>query len=443
MTPRPLSFWITAYLGVAWLGAFALLGWGMWESYRQIIVRGAQDKAQSIATQLAVVSLDAMLLRDYGTLERNVADIAASGEVAHVALWRADGQQLGNAGRHLPGVTEARAMIRNAGETLGWVSVQHDPEPARRALWRVAGYSGLGLATLALLSFLILRHWLKARLVEPVMTLIARTHPVPGASTPAPPHHAPAEVHALARALDDLNARIATHVLALEEAAQAQNDALRRLCAEQRLSTIGQMAGELAHELNTPLANILGYAQLARARTETAREPLDTVIEQARRAARIVGDMLGAVRARAPSDEPLDLDATARAFARLAEPLARRQGARLEVTGSATNIVRGDPGRTEQILFNLVSNALGAGARHVVIEVDNRVLRVIDDGPGVPETVRGRLFEPFVTSKPAGQGTGLGLAISRRLAEEMNGGLEMTTSVPGHTVFEFSLPAAS
>jgi signal transduction histidine kinase len=100
-----------------------------------------------------------------------------------------------------------------------------------------------------------------------------------------------------------------------------------------------------------------------------------------------------------------------------------------------------DASRIEQILFNLVSNAVQAGARKVVLaarDEDRPVLEVIDDGAGLPEWVRNHLFEPFVTTKPAGQGTGLGLAICQRLAREMGAELTLPESKPGHTVFRLA-----
>jgi signal transduction histidine kinase len=281
---------------------------------------------------------------------------------------------------------------------------------------------------------------LAARLVAPVKALIAST--VPGETRHTTPAHAPAEVHELGHALAALEARVQTHIVALDEASQAHNDALRRLCAEQRLATVGQMAGEVAHELNTPLANILGYAQLARTQNLDLAldESLDVIAVQARRAAQIVGDMLSVARAPAPAGQALDLAEVVQAFARLVTPLVRRQAVTLDVDAQLSAPAWGDAARIEQILFNLLTNATQAGAHRVHLRVAPQCLRVEDDGEGVPHALQARLFEPFVTSKPVGQGTGLGLAICRRLAEEMRGNLVLIASSPGRTLFELTLP---
>ncbi len=109
--------------------------------------------------------------------------------------------------------------------------------------------------------------------------------------------------------------------------------------------------------------------------------------------------------------------------------------------------VRGFAGELNQIWVNLIDNALDAVADAGRVEVtatrERRqvVVRVIDNGPGIPAEIRGRLFEPFVTTKPVGKGTGLGLDIVRRLVSHNGGEIEFDTA-PGRTVFRVSLPLA-
>jgi signal transduction histidine kinase len=441
MKPRSLTFWLSAYLGLAGLVLLVLLGAGMWQSLRHLVGAAEADKAQALANQLAAVSVDAVLIRDYGAIERAVDDLVRSRGLAYVEIRRTDGVVLGQAGIASADNPAFAATMLAAGEPLGEVIAQYDSTPMRAAAWRLAAWAAATLALFSLAAFVVLRRLLAARLIAPVKTLIASV--APGETLHAAPADAPAEVHELAHALTDLETRIHTHITALEEANQAHNDALRRLCAEQRLATVGQMAGEVAHELNTPLANILGYAQLAQSQTPDAavRESLDTIVAQARRAGQIVGDMLTVARAPALTNQAVDMAELARAFARLVAPLARRQGIRINVTdGAAAAPAWADPSRIEQILFNLVTNATQAGAHRIELVPAAGALGVVDDGPGVAPEMRARLFEPFATSKPQGQGTGLGLAICRRLAEEMGGTLTLAESAPGHTRFQLTLP---
>jgi signal transduction histidine kinase len=447
MKRHSLAVRLTAILGVAWLFFFAVLGAVLWQTTLRLIEEAQADKARALASQLAAVSLDAVLMRDYGTLERYLADL--SGSVAFVEIRRADGQVLGSAGRRVPNLDMLRAPMRVSGggveEEIGEVLAQYDPAPGRRAVWQLAGLLAFGLALFAGLSFWALRRLLLNQLIQPVAGLIAQADPEGPAL--AVPGHAPAEIADLATAIGGLRERIGRHLAEAEDAAQSRNEALRRLCSEQRLAAVGQIAGEVAHELNTPLSNILGYAQsaLPLAPAGEMRESLETIEAQARRAGQIVRDMLTAARAPAPSLQNLDLSALCAAFVRLVTPLARKQGCALFLEADEPVTVRADAARVEQILFNLVFNAVQAGAREVRLDVDtgaNPGISVRDDGPGLPESVRARLFEPFVTTKPVGQGTGLGLAICQRLAREMGAELRLEDTGPG-CLFQLSFQPCS
>jgi signal transduction histidine kinase len=441
MKSRSLTYWLSAYLGLAGLLITVLLGAGMWQSLRHLVEAAETDKAQALVSQLAAVSVDAVLIRDYGTIERAVDELVSRRGLAYVEIRRADGVVLGQAGTASPANASFSASMLAAGEPLGEVIAQYDNSRMQAVAWRLAVWVALALVLFSLLGFWVLRRLLEARLVAPVKELIASVGP--GETRHAAPAGAPAEVHELAHALTDLETRVHTHITALEEANQAHNDALRRLCAEQRLATVGQMAGEVAHELNTPLANILGYAQLAQSQTAdpAVRESLDTIVAQARRAGQILGDMLTVARAPALTNQAVDLAELARAFSRLVAPLARRQGISIEVVDGAAP-AWADPSRIEQILFNLVTNATQAGAHRIELIPAAGMVDIVDDGPGVAAEMQTRLFDPFVTSKPQGQGTGLGLAICRRLAEEMGGALELVETAPGRTRFQLTLPTA-
>ena len=440
MNRRSLAFRLTVILAVAWFALFLVLGVVIWQSTQRLILEAQADKARALATQLATISLDAVLLRDYGTLERYLADL--SGAVAYAEIRRADGQVLGQTGQHLPGVELFRVPMLAAGEQVGEVLAQYDPQPAHRAAWQLAGLMALALTVFSGLTFWALRRLLLSRLVAPVAALIEQADPertvMPMAAD------APTEVADLAAAIGGLRERISRHIAEAEEAAHARNEALRRLCSEQRLAAVGQLAGEVAHELNTPLSNILGYAQsaLPAAIDAEQRDALMTIEAQARRAGQIVRDMLTAARAPAPSLQVIDLETICAAFVRLVTPLARKQGAVVSLEPTGPVPVRGDASRVEQILFNLVFNAVQAGASEVRLTpsiASTPELVVSDNGPGLPEMVRTRLFEPFVTTKPAGQGTGLGLAISQRLAREMGAELEWVAPARG-TCFRLVFP---
>jgi signal transduction histidine kinase len=105
--------------------------------------------------------------------------------------------------------------------------------------------------------------------------------------------------------------------------------------------------------------------------------------------------------------------------------------------------VPGFGGELNQVWANLVDNALDAAKSHVTVTAGQQgrsvIVRVVDDGPGLPAEIRERVFDPFFTTKPVGQGTGLGLDIARRIVQKHQGSIEVD-SRPGHTQFSVRLP---
>jgi signal transduction histidine kinase len=123
---------------------------------------------------------------------------------------------------------------------------------------------------------------------------------------------------------------------------------------------------------------------------------------------------------------------------------ARHQEVR--ILGDAEARVLGDSGRLEQVIVNLVSNALASGGAPVEVEVrqvGERVnIQVRDRGPGIAAELRSLVFEPFFTTRARGEGTGLGLAISRSIVEEHGGTIEVDDNPGGGARFDLWLPAA-
>jgi signal transduction histidine kinase len=211
------------------------------------------------------------------------------------------------------------------------------------------------------------------------------------------------EVAALARGFNHM----ADRLRADEEA---------RVRAE-RLGALGELSAAVAHELLNPLTVILGDPRL--------KEPeLRDVREEAEHARRVVVGLLGFAR---PGEEP----ATTVRLGELAErcverlgPTADARDLRLAVTGEDREALIASPSAARQVLDNLVRNAIEAspaGAEVVLELVPGLGVRVHDRGPGLPEAVRRRLYEPFVTGRP--DGTGLGLAVCQRVVRSLGGAL--------------------
>lgn len=445
--PRTLSSLITFYVGGALLVLIALLALALQQSVHQLLHNALREKADALAGQLATVSLDSALIRDYGTIERYVADLVGRQDLLFIEIRRNDGEILGRAGERVRGEPEVTRPIRLLHEHLGDVVVQYDTRRLSALAYQITAGAALAVVVLIAALFVTLRRLLNRRVIAPVRHLASQVNPAQS-SPIRPGPGAPAEVVELATMFNALQQDIRHHLLAIEEAHEAHNEALRRLCGEQRLAAVGQVAAELAHEMNTPLSNILGYAQTAHARTQDddLRHRLEVIADHAKRLQRIVRDMLGAVHPSAPQGQALDLAELLQSIARLIEPMVHRHGAAIEIVAPPSRTdAWADASMIEQILFNLISNALQAGARRIVLEIEAprdgmASLRIEDDGTGIPTALQERLFEPFVSSKAAGQGTGLGLAISLRLAREMGGTLALVESDPGRSVFRLRVP---
>ena len=253
--------------------------------------------------------------------------------------------------------------------------------------------------------------------------------------------------------------------LGLGRSALRQNQArkraeeLLRLGQVARLNTLGELAAGLAHELNQPLTAILATTQATLRLLqdeppplEQVREAMDKTVVQAQRAAAVVSRLRRVIeRPDVSTRHAIDLAACARGVLQLLEPECRKRAVRTSCTIENTALALGDPVAIEQVIHNLLSNALTAleqingRERTLCVTISEGTqaarirLSVRDNGPGVSPELAERLFEPFVSGHPGG--LGLGLSLCQTLIEEMGGQLGVQTVKPG-TEFYFELPAA-
>ncbi|WP_223835085.1 sensor histidine kinase [Pseudomonas sp. JM0905a] len=234
--------------------------------------------------------------------------------------------------------------------------------------------------------------------------------------------------------------------------ARRQQEAVR-LAAMTRLSTLGEMAAGIAHELNQPLTAILAQVRAAERLLDddeerpAVRQALLASAGQARRAADIISRMRELVKPSSPSPRrAVDPDALAASLLFLREDELARRGIRLAWRNAAPGArPLGDRVALEQILHNLVQNAADApGTRSIVlkgaVEGSEYVFSVSDDGPGIDAEALPRLFEPFYTTRP--QGMGLGLALCETLAGAMDGRMTVRNLEPRGACFTLRLPLA-
>jgi two-component system, NtrC family, sensor kinase len=217
-----------------------------------------------------------------------------------------------------------------------------------------------------------------------------------------------------------------------------------KLVQSEKLAGIGRLAAGVAHEINNPLAVILGYARLLRRKSEgAAAEDLQVIEEETLRAKLIVDGLLDLSRPMTIEPEPVDVRALCdEAVARLRETRLL-EGLAVSVSGGAR--IEGHPQKLRQVVLNLVKNAAeaaGAGGRiEVVVQGAAEGARVIvrDSGPGLSRDARAKLFEPFFTTKDTG--TGLGLAVSQGIVHAHGGDIDAQSSPEGGAQFTVRLPA--
>ncbi|MDP3653213.1 MAG: ATP-binding protein [Rhodoferax sp.] len=252
----------------------------------------------------------------------------------------------------------------------------------------------------------------------------------------------------------------AAHILVRQRQDRLRAEALLRLGQVTRLNTLGELAAGLAHELNQPLTAILANTQAAQRllREDTPdlppiRQALSQAVGQARRAAEVVGRLRRMVeqpQAASPV-HALALQDVARKALYLLEPeCQRRHLAPIVEAPSAPLLVYAEPVALEQIVHNLLMNALQAMEHTPVAERALTVrlssakgqgcLAVQDSGPGIPAEVLPRIFEPFFTTREGG--LGLGLSLCETLAGGMGGALRAQNHAPHGAAFTLSLPLA-
>lgn len=232
---------------------------------------------------------------------------------------------------------------------------------------------------------------------------------------------------------------------------QRQRETLLR---SERLATIGELLGGVAHELNNPLTVILGQASLLSQMVPEGPigERARRIQDAAERAARIVQTFLVVVRDTPLAREEVSLNRIVRDAVQLLTYQLRVATIKtvLDLSDDLP-VVWGDSHQLHQVVVNLLTNAYHAVRSSPTprrirlstafdLERARVVLEVTDTGPGVPEAIRPRVFEPFFTTKPIGVGTGLGLSVCRDILHEHHGTIALVESPGPGATFRIELP---
>lgn len=251
---------------------------------------------------------------------------------------------------------------------------------------------------------------------------------------------------------------------------QRQNEATleleQRLGQTEKLATIGQLAAEIAHEVGTPLGVIAGRSRtLDRKAKDPAavKKNANIISEQTARITRIIQRLLDFTRSKVGASElqPVSLNELALIAMELLQGKLTSANVRHTLRREdGLPLVKGNPDRLQQVLLNLILNAIQAMPDGGSLVVETRavtrrrpgleaepehqytVVEITDSGIGIPPEKREKIFEPFYTSRPDDGGTGLGLAVCHGIVKEHDGWIEIRDALESGTVFAVHLPVS-
>ncbi len=217
----------------------------------------------------------------------------------------------------------------------------------------------------------------------------------------------------------------------------------------EKLIAVGQLAAGIAHELNNPLGNIIGYAKLILKENNlppSVKERVNVIIEQAKRGNEIIKGLLEFSHQKFPQLRMSSIDSCIESALHSLEDMIEKN--KIKIIKNTDNLphLMLDPQQISQVVHNIVLNAIQATGKNGIIKitgyVKDRFLEVAieDNGPGIPEEFRHRIFEPFFTTKPVGKGTGLGLSICLEIMKKHGGDIKLQSKKESGATFILSFP---
>lgn len=258
------------------------------------------------------------------------------------------------------------------------------------------------------------------------------------------------QVDLIGRRLVTAYIRDLTNQRAAEQEIIRQREVLQR---NEKLAAMGTLLAGISHELNNPLAIVVGQAQLLQETEQDSRvlKRADKIRHAAERCATIINTFLAMARNQPPQCEPVDINQLVQRVLELLEPGLRSQHIELQLQfAHDLPWVAADADQVHQVISNLIINAQQAmqDSPQKILRIESTldeagnhiVIRIQDSGPGITPEVQSRIFEPFFTTKAPGKGTGLGLAVCSGIIEAHGGRLELEQHRESGACFCISLP---
>lgn len=215
-----------------------------------------------------------------------------------------------------------------------------------------------------------------------------------------------------------------------------------------RLASVGQMGASIAHEVKNPLMSISGHAKLIAKKIADPelKESAEIVEKETERCTQIIQQMLRFSRSDPDESKHFNIQEVIQSTLLLLRVEAKSKRIKIISDEVCPSIVKGSPLKIQQVLMNLVMNAIQASPENTEVHIRGQevgpvvIVSVTDQGQGIPDELKNRIFDPFFTTKSKGQGTGLGLSVSQEIIHNHGGEISFSSAQGSGTTFRFSLP---
>ncbi len=356
----------------------------------------------------------------------------------------------------LPGGDLAAVVpVRGGDSVIGHVVILRAGTALRTHLQKERNGVFVSMGILMVVLSIVMGAVVKLRLQRPISNLIAAVRRVAAGDLSARIRRPGSdELAELAREFDSMVDALETTRIQLSREAETRERLEAEMLRTNRLAIVGQLAATLAHEVGSPLQVLGGRARDIVQRTDLPEEIVrsaNIIAAQVDRVHGIVERFLDVARRKAPVAEDVMLENAVGEVTELLASQARRNGVRFEVNVRKDLAMRADPAQLQQLLLNLLQNAVRASSRGGTVRIHGEpssiqavpggparaavALSVEDEGPGVSEAERDRVFDPFYTAwtddAKAAAGTGLGLSVVKSIVADHGGVVELHTGTGG------------
>lgn len=438
-----------------------------------------KENLKSLTTALSKVVQYTLYNMDYFTLRDGVNGLATASDIARITVYDVDknvvAQYLSDEfkqkddGKHDDDFISTQSEIFFNDIKVGSILISISKGSYMADYMRVLGVMFFSILVSSLLFWMFALFYSRQRLVRPINEFVNASKSfgknlpkkvILSDSLASEWHYLKSTFNSMIDGIEIRDQELSKHAEELERIVEERTLELdqqrMKTLNTARMASLGEMAGGIAHEINNPLAIILGHSQMIRRKLAQfnkeslahVENQLTKIDETVKRCSRIIqslrtfardgqNDQMQATSVTKIIEETMDL----------CQMKAAQYSVELSVRVSQDCIVMVQETQISQALVNLVNNAIDAisdlDERWITITSDifneQVVIAVIDSGRGIPESVQEKMMNPFFTTKAVGKGTGIGLSLSKGFIESNKGRLEYKL-IDGHTAFTISLP---